>query len=137
MREATTEELLERIKELEDKVQMHDFFWEGCGFKRRGFKNTIGVSQYVEELEARIKELEADYEAVMHAALVHSDENDKLNKELEDAENTYYVTKGQLDLANERIKELEAENIKLLLQIDKFETARDFLQYDLMKATQG
>lgn len=43
------------IAELKDKCQMHDFFWEGCGFEKRGFKNTIAVAQYVEDLEAKLR----------------------------------------------------------------------------------
>jgi hypothetical protein len=39
------------IAELKDKCQMHDFFWEGCGFSKRGFKNTIAVSEAFDELE--------------------------------------------------------------------------------------
>ena len=27
------------ITELKDKCQMHDFFWDGCAFAKRGFKN--------------------------------------------------------------------------------------------------
>ena len=38
------------IDELKDKVQMHDFFWEGCGFAKRGFKNAIAVSQAFDDL---------------------------------------------------------------------------------------
>ena len=43
------------IAELKDKIQMHDFFWEGCGFEKRGFKNAIAVAQYVEDLEAKLR----------------------------------------------------------------------------------
>lgn len=43
------------IAELKDKCQMHDFFWEGCGFAKRGFKNAIAVAQYVEDLEAKLR----------------------------------------------------------------------------------
>ena len=31
---------------------MHDFFWEGCRFAKRGFKNTIAVSEAFDKLEA-------------------------------------------------------------------------------------
>lgn len=40
------------IAELKDKCQMHDFFWEGCCFAKRGFKNTIAVSEAFDKLEA-------------------------------------------------------------------------------------
>ena len=45
------------IAELKDKVEMHDFFWEGCGFDKRGFKNTIAVSEAFDRLEAENKAL--------------------------------------------------------------------------------
>ena len=52
------EKMAAEIAELKDKCQMHDFFWEGCGFKKRGFKNSIAVAERFEELEkenARLK----------------------------------------------------------------------------------
>lgn len=45
------------IAELKDKCQMHDFFWEGCGFAKRGFKNTIAVSEAFDRLETEIRKL--------------------------------------------------------------------------------
>lgn len=42
------------IEELKDKCQMHDFFWEGCGFAKRGFKNAIAVSEAFDKLEAEV-----------------------------------------------------------------------------------
>lgn len=46
------------IAELKDKCNMHDFFWEGCGFAKRGFKNSIEVSEAFDKLEAENKRLE-------------------------------------------------------------------------------
>ena len=54
-----------KIAELKDKSLMHDFFWEGCGFKRRGFKNSIAVSEaydFLEEENAQLKESIAVYQ---------------------------------------------------------------------------
>ena len=45
------------IAELKDKCQMHDFFWDGCGFAKRGFKNTIAVSEAFDRLEAENRRL--------------------------------------------------------------------------------
>lgn len=45
------------IAELKDKCQMHDFFWEGCGFAKRGFKNSIAVSEAYDFLEDENKQL--------------------------------------------------------------------------------
>jgi len=45
------------IARLKDKCQMHDFFWEGCGFAKRGFKNTIAVSEAFDRIEAENERL--------------------------------------------------------------------------------
>lgn len=45
------------IAELKDKCQMHDFFWEGCGFKKLGFKNSIDVRDYCDELKRQNEDL--------------------------------------------------------------------------------
>jgi hypothetical protein len=45
------------IAKLKDKCQMHDFFWEGCGFAKRGFKNTIAVREAFDRIEAENKRL--------------------------------------------------------------------------------
>jgi hypothetical protein len=42
---------------------MHDFFWEGCGFAKRGFKNTIAVSEAFDRLEAENAELKQKLKA--------------------------------------------------------------------------
>jgi hypothetical protein len=46
------------IEELKDKCQMHDFFWEGCGFAKLGFKNAIAVSDAYDFLEEENKQLQ-------------------------------------------------------------------------------
>lgn len=60
------------IDELKDKCQMHDFFWEGCGFAKRGFKNTIAVSEAFDKLEAENAELKAKLESVQATAYAES-----------------------------------------------------------------
>lgn len=45
------------IAALKDKCEMHDFFWDGCGFEKRGFKNSIQVSERFDELEAENRRL--------------------------------------------------------------------------------
>ena len=45
------------IAELKDKIQMHDFFWEGCGFNKLGFKNAIAVRDYCDKLKAENERL--------------------------------------------------------------------------------
>lgn len=49
----------EEIKELEDKVQQKDFFWDGCFFSKMGFKNTIDVANYVDSLKAENRKLKS------------------------------------------------------------------------------
>ena len=51
------ESLQKKNAELKDKVQMWDFFAEGCGFKKRGLKTAIQISEYIDKLEAKIKKL--------------------------------------------------------------------------------
>lgn len=48
------------IAELKDKVQMHDFFWEGCGFDRLGFRNAISVRDYCDDLKRQNDVLEQE-----------------------------------------------------------------------------
>jgi hypothetical protein len=45
------------IAELKDRIQQKDFFWDGCGFSKMGFKNTIDVANYVEKLKAENERL--------------------------------------------------------------------------------
>lgn len=42
----------EEINELTDKIQQKDFFWDGCGFSKMGFKNANDVANYVDSLKA-------------------------------------------------------------------------------------
>ena len=46
-----------RIDELKDKIQMHDFFWEGCGFDKLGFNNSIQVREEFDKLKAENESL--------------------------------------------------------------------------------
>lgn len=50
------------IAELKDKCQMHDFFWESCGFAKREFKNTIAVSEAFDRIEAENRKLKRSLE---------------------------------------------------------------------------
>lgn len=43
--------ITEATKELQDKVEMLDFFYEGNGFKRRGLNNSIQIADYIKQLE--------------------------------------------------------------------------------------
>lgn len=45
------------IADLKDKCRMHGFFWDGCGFAKRGFKNTIAVSEAFDRLETENRRL--------------------------------------------------------------------------------
>lgn len=57
----------EEIKDLEDKVQQKDFFWDGCCFSKMGFKNTIDVANYVDSLKAENAELARQLRATKRA----------------------------------------------------------------------
>jgi len=52
-----SDEVDEAIAELKDKIQQKDFFWEGCGFAKMGFKNTIAVYEYLDNLNAEKRKL--------------------------------------------------------------------------------
>lgn len=54
------------IAELKDKCQMHDFFWEGCGFDKLGFKNAINVRDYCDKLKKENESLKAENESLKH-----------------------------------------------------------------------
>ena len=76
-------EVDEAIAELKDKIQMHDFFWEGCGFAKRGFKNTIAVSEAFDRLEA---------------------ENAELNQKLEDVQASHYAEMVDAGMRERRLR---------------------------------
>ena len=50
-------ELKAENERLKDKCQMHDFFWEGNGFDKMGFKNAIQVREYIDKLKAENERL--------------------------------------------------------------------------------
>ena len=85
------------IAELKDKIQMHDFFWEGCGFAKRGFKNTIAVSEAFDRLEAENAELKQKLEDVNE--LIKT-----ARKMLEDAKATHYAEMVDAGMENRRLK---------------------------------
>ena len=58
------EDVDEAIAELKDKIQMHDFFWEGCGFDKLGFKNSIQVREYIDKLKAENERLKKENEHI-------------------------------------------------------------------------
>ena len=107
------------IAELKDKCQMHDFFWEGCGFAKRGFKNTIAVSEAFDKIEAENKQLKREME-FMHSnckwfagnacnrllgeKLAIIDENVKLKQKLEDVQASMYADVVDANMEVRRLK---------------------------------
>ena len=85
------------IAELKDKCQMHDFFWEGCGFAKRGFKNTIAVSDAFDRLEAENAELKAKLETVNE--LVKT-----ARQMLDDAKASHYVESVDAGMSERRLR---------------------------------
>ena len=53
-------ELQKQVDELNDKCNMHNFFWEGCGFAKRGFKNTIELNEAFDRIEAENAQLKKE-----------------------------------------------------------------------------
>lgn len=70
-------EVDEAIAELKDKCQMHDFFWEGNGFDKMGFKNAIQVREYIDKLKAENAKLK-DVLNVWNTYKILADTNKKL-----------------------------------------------------------
>ena len=85
------------IAELKDKCQMHDFFWEGCGFAKRGFNNTIAVSEAFDRLEAENAQLNRKLEDVNE--LIKT-----ARKMLEDAKATAYTESVDAGMENRKLK---------------------------------
>lgn len=98
------------IEELKDKCQMHDFFWEGCGFAKRGFKNTIAVSEAFDKLEAENAELKQKLEDVNE--LIKT-----ARQMLEDAKATHYAEMVDAGMKN---RKLQDELTKLKAQMPEY-----------------
>ena len=50
----------EQIAELEGKIEMYEFFYEGNGFKKRGLNNSIQIAEYIDKLEEQIEQMKID-----------------------------------------------------------------------------
>jgi hypothetical protein len=100
------------IAELKDKCQMHDFFWEGCGFAKREFKNTIAVSEAFDRLEAENAELKKKLMPCLNGDCIltcevvekYGKENAELKQKLEDAKATAYAESVDAGMENRKLK---------------------------------
>jgi hypothetical protein len=95
------------IAELKDRCQMHDFFWEGCGFAKRGFKNTIAVSEAFDRLEAENAELKAENERLNYALDKERSETIKYMDGLSNAKNE--IERLTIDKRNAELRENVAD----------------------------
>jgi ABC-type phosphate transport system auxiliary subunit len=129
------------IAELKDKCQMHDFFWEGCGFAKRGFKNTIAVSEAFDRLEAENAELKAENERLNYALDKERSETIKYMDGLSNAKNEIErltIDKRNAELrenvADATVEKLKAETAELKQKLedvnDLIKTARQMLEDD-------
>jgi hypothetical protein len=106
------DEVDDAIAELKDKCQMHDFFWEGCGFAKRGFKNTIAVSEAFDRLEAENAELKKKLMPCLNGDCIltcevvekYGKENAELKAKLEDAKATAYAESVDSGMENRKLK---------------------------------
>lgn len=80
----------EEIKELEDKVQQKDFFWDGCCFSKMGFKNTIDVANYVDSLKAENEKLKSNNRILAHSGVEKIKENAELARQLRATKRALY-----------------------------------------------
>ena len=55
------EKALARVKRenesLVDMNALHEFFYEGCGFYKKGLNNSIMIADYIDKLEAQIEKM--------------------------------------------------------------------------------
>ena len=100
------------IAELKDKCQMHDFFWEGCGFAKRGFKNTIAVSEEFDRLEAENAELKKKLMPCLNGDCIltcevvekYGKENAELKAKLEDVQASAYAESVDAGMRERRLR---------------------------------
>lgn len=71
------------IDEMKDKINQKDFFWDGCGFSKMGFKNTIDVANYIDELKKERDFLAKDRSLAYRDLEDRTQENMKLKAENE------------------------------------------------------
>jgi uncharacterized protein YehS (DUF1456 family) len=106
----------EAIAELKDKCQMHNFFWEGCGFAKRGFKNSIAVSEAFDELEEENAELKKKLMPCLNGDCIltcevvekYGKENAELKKQIRRLKRALYKACANWAM-NARMVEIEAE----------------------------
>ena len=104
-------EVDEAIDELKDKIQMHDFFWEGCGFAKRRFKNTIAVSEAFDRLEAENAELKKKLipclngDCILTCEVVekYGKENAELKAEIESLKASHYAESVDAGMRERRL----------------------------------
>ena len=105
-------EVDEAIDELKDKIQMHDFFWEGCGFAKRWFKNAIAVSEAFDRLEAENAELKKKLMPCLNGDCIltcevvekYGKENAELKAEIESLKASHYAESVDAGMRERRLR---------------------------------
>lgn len=109
------------IAELKDKCQMHDFFWEGCGFAKRGFKNTIAVSEAFDRLEAENAELKSENERLKEGKNDYKQFYQDSFKEIESLKASHYAEMVDAGMRERRLRRAlwlaRAERAKTIAKI--------------------
>lgn len=107
------------IARLKDKCQMHDFFWEGCGFDKLGFKNSIDVREAFDRCEAQNERLlQALNEAVQAQGFKNLNIPESLARLMGEAADA----KGEAHRKQHEIAELQrklAEKSEKILELQK------------------
>lgn len=99
LRSACVHFITEETKELQNKLEMLDFFYEGNGFKRRGLNNSIQIVEYIEKLEKENKNYQDFYE--------------KTKKEVQEGNHEWIETLEKNELLNERLGETASKLVTL------------------------
>ena len=74
------------IKELKDKVEMLDFFYESNGFKNRSLTNSVQIADYINKLEKENDELQEMYDTCLRENTGLKIHNAYVEKKLTEAE---------------------------------------------------
>ena len=88
------------IAELKDKIQMRDFFWEGCGFDKLGFKNSIQVREYIDKLKAENDRMKCELDLWRDGNIIREE---TLN-EIESLKASHYAESVDAGMRERRLK---------------------------------
>jgi len=123
--------ILEKKKnrKLQDKVEMLDFFYEGNGFKRRGFVNSIQIEEYIVKLEKESVKAASEIVHYKNDADFYKATNEKLREENEKiGKSAGFMVNLELTQKMKKAKEIITEFLSWEKRVDY-----DYSEYDAIK----